>query len=63
MQRDVSAENIARAEGQIHRLALAIAEQKRPESSLAIAATPHEIARALYLMGWQPPSMERFLSK
>ena len=33
-----------------------IARQTRPESALAVAATPHEIARALYLLGWDPPA-------
>ena len=37
-------------------LAEEIARQTRPESALAVAATPHEIARALYLLGWDPPA-------
>jgi hypothetical protein len=36
-------------------LAREIARQTSPTSVLATAASPHEIARALYLTGWQPP--------
>lgn len=40
---------------QIERLAMEIARQKSPTSVLTVATSPHEIARALYLLGWQPP--------
>lgn len=43
------------AEVEIQKLAMEIAKQRSPYSTLATAASPHEIARALYLLGWQPP--------
>ena len=39
----------------IERLALEIARQNSPTSVLSEASSPHEIARALYLLGWRPP--------
>lgn len=56
--RDPRAQEAAVAEAEIHRLAGMIAQMKSPHSALSIAASPHEVARALYLLGWQPPVVE-----
>lgn len=46
------------AELEIARLAEEIARQRSPFSALDVAASPTEIARALYLTGWRPPTEE-----
>lgn len=44
-----------RVEVEIELLAREIALQRSPHSALEVAASPHEIARALFLTGWRPP--------